>query len=350
MDDPERTLPRSLYLSVAIVAAVYIAVTLGAQMLVSDHTIVATKEAAFVAVGERRSAGRPLGRDRRRGVRDRVGDQRHAVLDRAARSATPRATGELPPALGRETNGLPLVAMTFIAIAGAAMAMLPGITSVIVFGSGSFLAVYTIVNYLEARQSPTRSRRLVAWIAAIACVPRWAISSSTWAAMTACCTHPPRRTRLPARTRTHRLRPASSTRQGVSSQESSLTPSRIRHDVPRAACAQRVAPPPAACRDRGRRRDRRHGGARARRAHDVAARHRGLGAPDRQGRLQRVAEGRVRRALQQHLAGRDSTRIRATKGVAGAIGVFVHTGKIDTEHPFFIEIGLRTAGRGRRTA
>ena len=51
MHDPERTLPRSLYLSIAVVAAVYISVTIGAQMLVSDHVLVATKEAAFVAVG-----------------------------------------------------------------------------------------------------------------------------------------------------------------------------------------------------------------------------------------------------------------------------------------------------------
>ncbi len=52
MHDPDRTLPRSLYLSVAIVAAVYVGVTLGAQMLVSDHVIVARKEVAFIAVGE----------------------------------------------------------------------------------------------------------------------------------------------------------------------------------------------------------------------------------------------------------------------------------------------------------
>ena len=49
--DPERTVRRALLLSVAIVAAIYIGVTLGAQMLVSNHAIVANKEVAFVAVG-----------------------------------------------------------------------------------------------------------------------------------------------------------------------------------------------------------------------------------------------------------------------------------------------------------
>ena len=62
-----------------------------------------------------------------------------------------------------------MIAMAFIAMTGAAMAMLPGITSVIVFGSGSFLAVYAIVNYLEARAAPRRAARVVAGIAAVTC-------------------------------------------------------------------------------------------------------------------------------------------------------------------------------------
>jgi hypothetical protein len=59
--------------------------------------------------------------------------------------------------------------MTFIAIAGAAMAMLPGITSVIVFGSGAFLAVYAIVNYLQARTAARRSDRILAWVGSVTC-------------------------------------------------------------------------------------------------------------------------------------------------------------------------------------
>ena len=60
--------------------------------------------------------------------------------------------------------------MAFISIAGAAMAMLPGITSVIVFGSGSFLAVYAIVNYLQARTGHDATRTASsAWIGAVLC-------------------------------------------------------------------------------------------------------------------------------------------------------------------------------------
>ena len=62
---------------------------------------------------------------------------------------------------------MPVAALTFIAVAGAAMGMFPGITSVIVLGSGSFLAVYAIVNYLEARAGATRRDRVVAGVATV---------------------------------------------------------------------------------------------------------------------------------------------------------------------------------------
>jgi amino acid transporter len=170
MEDPERTLPRSLYLSVAIVAAVYVGVTIGSQMLVSDHVIVASKEAAFVAVG--RAAAGAFGRWAAiLGAVFATGSAINATLFSTARlMRDASATGELPDALGRETNGLPMIAMGFIAVVGAGMAMLPGITSVIVFGSGSFLAVYAIVNYLEARSASTRTRRVIAGAAAITCI------------------------------------------------------------------------------------------------------------------------------------------------------------------------------------
>ena len=71
--------------------------------------------------------------------------------------------------LGRERRELPIVAMTVIALAGAALAMLPAITAVIIFGSGSFLAVYAIVNYLQARAAPRRLDRAIAALAGITC-------------------------------------------------------------------------------------------------------------------------------------------------------------------------------------
>ncbi|MBW3593602.1 MAG: amino acid permease, partial [Actinobacteria bacterium] len=52
LDEPHRNLPRALYLSVPAVIAVYVVVTLGSQMLVSDPTIVEQKEVALATVGK----------------------------------------------------------------------------------------------------------------------------------------------------------------------------------------------------------------------------------------------------------------------------------------------------------
>ena len=164
--DPDRTVGRALLLSVGIVAAVYISVTLGAQMLVSKHTILASKEIAFAAVGE--AALGQFGRWAAIvGAVLATGSAINATLFSTARLVRDAsAAGELPSALGRETRGLPIAALATIALAGASMAMLPGITEVIAFGSGAFLAVYTLINFLQARTAPHRIERVVAWASA----------------------------------------------------------------------------------------------------------------------------------------------------------------------------------------
>ncbi len=169
MADPARTLPRSLYLSVVVVGAVYVTVTIGAQMLVPDATLVAGKEAAFIEVG--RAAFGELGRWAAIvGAVFATGSAINATLFSTARLVRDAAsTGEVPAGLGRESRGLPIAALAVIAAAGAALAMLPGITSVIVFGSASFLAVYAMVNYLQARAAPVRTDRAIAWVAALLC-------------------------------------------------------------------------------------------------------------------------------------------------------------------------------------
>jgi amino acid transporter len=168
--DPLRTVPRALLLSVAIVAAIYIGVTIGAQMLVSDHTIVSNKEVAFVAVG--RAALGEFGRWMAiAGALLATSSAINATLFSAARLVRDASEfGELPPQLGRERNGLPLTALAFISVVGTAMAMLPGITAVIAVGSGAFLAVYTLVNYLQARAAARRAERVLAWVAAAGAV------------------------------------------------------------------------------------------------------------------------------------------------------------------------------------
>ena len=170
MRDPDRTLPRALYLSVAIVALVYVTVTFGAQMLTSDHLIVARKEIAFVAVGE--AALGTVGRWAAIvGAIFATGSAINATLFSTARLVRDAgASGELPRILGREHDGLPIVAMVFISIVGGGMAMLPGITEVIAVGSAAFLGVYMLVNYLQLRTAPLRRDRVIAFIAFAGCI------------------------------------------------------------------------------------------------------------------------------------------------------------------------------------
>ena len=170
MHDPERTLPRALYTSVGIVAVIYIAVTFGAQMLVSDSVIVAHKEVAFASVG-RAALGEPGRWAAIVGALFATGSAINATLfscSRLIRDAS--ASGDLPAALGRESRGLPIMAMTAISVAGASMAMLPGITAVIAFGSAAFLAIYTIVNYLQMTMATRLRSRLVAAAGLVACI------------------------------------------------------------------------------------------------------------------------------------------------------------------------------------
>jgi hypothetical protein len=170
MEQPTRTLPRALLYSVGIVTAVYVSVTIGAQMLVTDHAIVARKEVAFIAVGQA-ALGAPGRWVAIVGAVFATGSAINATLFSAARlMRDASAAGEVPRLLGRETGGLPIVAMVFISAVGAGMAMLPGITAVIAFGSGAFLAVYTLVNYLQAKIATRRVDRVLAWIGAGACV------------------------------------------------------------------------------------------------------------------------------------------------------------------------------------
>ena len=170
MEAPRRTLPRALFLSVAIVAAVYITVTIGAQMLVSDHAIVASKEIAFIAVGEAALGG--FGRWAAIvGAVFATGSAINATLFSAARLVRDAsAAGDVPGLLGRERGGLPAYTLIFISVVGATMAMLPGITAVIAFGSAAFLAVYTLVNYLQATMGERRRDRVLGWLGVAACV------------------------------------------------------------------------------------------------------------------------------------------------------------------------------------
>ncbi len=170
IEQPRKTLPRALYLSVAVVVAVYVAVTLGAQMLLPDATIAARKEVAFAIVGKHAlgTAGLWIAS---LGAVLSTSSAINATLFSAARLARDvSAAGELPASLGRERDGLPILALTWLCVLGAAFALLPGISQIVSFGSLTFLAVFALINLMHARHTaaPGTDRGL-AYVGAAGC-------------------------------------------------------------------------------------------------------------------------------------------------------------------------------------
>jgi putative ABC transport system permease protein len=55
-----------------------------------------------------------------------------------------------------------------------------------------------------------------------------------------------------------------------------------------------------------------------------------------------VSQRGVSDLLDSSLDGQDLAAVRSTPGVESAIGTFVATGRIDADHPFFIEVGIRS--------
>jgi amino acid transporter len=170
IDRPRVNLPRALYVSVAVVAFTYVAVTIGSQMLVSDRTIVEQKEVAFAVVGQQALGIAGLWAATVAALFS-TGSAINATLFATARLTRDiSSAGEFPEQLGRERHGIPAAAMVWLAAAGAAFSLLPGITTLVSFGSLAFLIVFGIVNFLHARRTarPGWDRGL-AWVGVTGC-------------------------------------------------------------------------------------------------------------------------------------------------------------------------------------
>jgi len=155
LDRPRRTLPRALYLSVAVVVLVYVAVTLASQMLLPDATIAARKEVAFALVGEE-ALGKAGLWAATVGAIFSTSSAINATLFSTARLVRDVSdAGEMPAALGRQRAGVPVGAIVWIALLGAAFSLLPGITEIVSFGSLTFLLVFGLINLLHARHTAT---------------------------------------------------------------------------------------------------------------------------------------------------------------------------------------------------
>ena len=102
--NPRRTLPRALYLSVATVMLVYLAVTIASQMLLPDQTIIDRKEVAFAVVGEKALGTFGLWRRPSGPSSPPARRSRHAVLKRTThprRQRSRRAPGPPGPRAAR---------------------------------------------------------------------------------------------------------------------------------------------------------------------------------------------------------------------------------------------------------
>lgn len=170
IEDPERTLPRALYLSVGVVTLVYVLVTLGSQMLVSDATIVADKEVAFALAGQKALGTAGLWAATG-GALLATSSAINATLFSTARLMRDVSTaGELPERLGRERGGLPLDALIWLSIFGAGFSLLPGITEIVSFGSLTFLLVFALINFMHARHTAAPGLdRALAYFGAAGC-------------------------------------------------------------------------------------------------------------------------------------------------------------------------------------
>lgn len=167
---PRITLPRALYLSVAIVTLIYVVVTIGSQMLVGDNTIVKEKEVAFAAVGKAAVGG----------VGIWVATAAALLATSSAINATLFSTArqiheiarehELPGIFSKSRSGLPAYALVLLAVSGAVFAMLPGILQLLSFGSAVFLVVFGLTNYLAYKAAKTLSQKVITGTATLSCL------------------------------------------------------------------------------------------------------------------------------------------------------------------------------------
>ncbi len=170
ISEPRRTVPRALYLSVGVVVLVYVAVTLASQMLLSDQAIVGEKEVAFAVVGERALGSFGLWAATLGAVFSTSSAINATLFSTARLVRDVSAARELPARLARERGGLPVGAVAWLALFGAAFSLLPGITEIVSFGSLTFLLVFGLINLLHARHTARAGwDRRLAYLGAVAC-------------------------------------------------------------------------------------------------------------------------------------------------------------------------------------
>jgi amino acid transporter len=167
---PRRTVPRALYASVIVVTLVYVAVTLAAQMLLTDSAIISDKEVAFAVVGQQALGTFGLWAATVGAVFSTSSAINATLFSTARLVRDVGAAGELPAALARERGSLPVAAVVWLAALGAAFSLVPGITEIVSFGSLTFLVVFGLINFMHARHTATAGwDARLAYLGGVAC-------------------------------------------------------------------------------------------------------------------------------------------------------------------------------------
>jgi amino acid transporter len=149
IENPQKNLPKAMYTSVIIVTLIYVVVTLGSQMLVSNSLIASQNETAFIAIGQEAL-----------GVFGKIlaviaallatSSAVNATLFSTARQIHDIAkAGELPRIFSKDKNGLPKNAIGMLAGLGVVFSLLPNVITLLTFGSMVFLFIFAIVNFLS---------------------------------------------------------------------------------------------------------------------------------------------------------------------------------------------------------
>lgn len=154
IDRPNRTLRRAVLPAVLVVTAVYVAVTLGAGMLVGSPTLVAQKEIALAAAGQ--EAAGTIGEI----IVSIAAAFSAASAINATLFASARLTrriaeaGELPGFLREENGrGVPQRSVIALGAVGTGLAAIGSLGGLVEAASLTFLVTFAGVNYLAAANS-----------------------------------------------------------------------------------------------------------------------------------------------------------------------------------------------------
>lgn len=154
IDRPNRTLRRAVLPAVLVVTAVYVAVTLGAGMLVGGPTLVAQKEIALAAAGQ--EAAGTIGEI----IVSIAAAFSAASAINATLFASARLThriaeaGELPGFLREENGrGVPQRSVIALGAVGTGLAAIGSLGGLVEAASLTFLVTFAGVNYLAAANS-----------------------------------------------------------------------------------------------------------------------------------------------------------------------------------------------------